>query len=168
VDLAREGVDRHAEGEVLRDALKARQQEARARERKEELDAQRQPTEAGVSQTRFRAECDAEDALRAGGRRKAEELRAAFLLTTWTSTRRATLSGSSCSRLLPRRGHPEQTRGYRMSETHAVSAPGFHFSGSPRTSTICGNIRPAGVRRTQTMLRASSGPTLTWTGRSVA
>jgi hypothetical protein len=63
---------------VLRDARKARQQEARGRERKEEQDAQRELAEWEASQARLRAEWNAEDALRAGVKRKAEEMRAAF------------------------------------------------------------------------------------------
>ncbi len=65
---------------VLRDARKAREQEGRARERKEELEAQRQQAEWEAEQARLTAEWNAEDALRAKVRRKAADLRAAFEL----------------------------------------------------------------------------------------
>ncbi len=64
---------------VLRDAGKARQQEARARERKEEQEAEREQAERDARQAQFMAEWDADRALRAQVKRKAEEMRAAFL-----------------------------------------------------------------------------------------
>ncbi len=61
---------------VLRDARKARQQEARARERKEEQEALREQAEWEAQNARQKAEWDAEDALRAKVQRKAEAMRA--------------------------------------------------------------------------------------------
>jgi hypothetical protein len=64
---------------VLREAGKARQQEARARERKEEQEAEREQAERDARQAQFMAEWDADRALRAQVKRKADEMRAAFL-----------------------------------------------------------------------------------------
>jgi len=65
---------------VLRDAAKAREREARASARAEEHEVERELADADAQQARLWAEWDAEDALRAKVKRKADEMKAAFTL----------------------------------------------------------------------------------------
>ena len=63
---------------TLRDARKAREQDARARDQKEEQQARRMAAQAEAELTQLRTVWDREDALRASVDRRAEDIRAEF------------------------------------------------------------------------------------------